>query len=68
MHVIYSICQKVAILDNSHIVEQGSVEKYLNHHKAKLLGDYYALESWRSVIMNIELLASDLRYIAHEFN
>ncbi|NLB48632.1 MAG: ATP-binding cassette domain-containing protein, partial [Erysipelotrichia bacterium] len=27
MHVIYSICQKVAVLDNSKIVEQGDVEE-----------------------------------------
>jgi D-methionine transport system ATP-binding protein len=36
MHVIYSICQKVAILDNSHIVEQGSVEKVFKSPQSEI--------------------------------
>lgn len=36
MHVIYSICQKVAILDNSHIVELGSVEKVFKSPQSEI--------------------------------
>lgn len=36
MHVIYSICQNVAVLDNSHIVELGKVDDIFHNPKSDI--------------------------------